>query len=548
MKKQIFIAFCLPVLLGLAVKSEAQSVVINEALSSNSSFDYDDFFQYEDWIELYNDGGILNLSGYYLSDDPDTLDKWMFPSSNPGLTTILPGGHLRIWCDDDEQQGEDHTNFKLSSEGETVFLVEPDGTTIIDSVTLGLAQSDISYGRTCDGCAEWQFFNFPTPDAPNSDIPLPVSTLFINEYQVANTSTLFDEAFNYHGWVEIFNPNDYQVNLSGYVLELGGEQHTFDNNEPWKTTIDGNDFQIFWLDGNPELGSNHLEIVPASSGTLNLFGYDGSLVDGVEFDASTPVDVSQGRSTDGSPLWTEFATPTPRVTNALQIIPPAALVINEAQSDNFITYTDETGEYEDWIELHNPTSSPIDVAGYYITDRLDRPQKWQVPVTSGDSTVIPPGGFVVLFADENGSQGWNHMNFKLSSFGEPLALRSPDGFTVADSVFIPELSQDRSWGREFDAHPNWIEFFIPTPNASNGVNSIDNAGSEVAYMLFPNPCLWTTPVHFPAAATIYNHNGQSVRYIQGKGAYNLDLPRGHYLVVWPQVVGSSTQASRLIIQ
>ena len=177
MKKQIFIAFCLPVLFGLAVKSEAQSVVINEALSSNSSFDYDDFFQYEDWIELYNDGGILNLSGYYLSDDPDTLDKWMFPSSNPGLTTILPGGHLRIWCDNDEQQGEDHTNFKLSSEGETVFLVEPDGTTIIDSVTLGLAQSDISYGRTCDGCAEWQFFNVPTPDAPNSDIPLPVSTI-----------------------------------------------------------------------------------------------------------------------------------------------------------------------------------------------------------------------------------------------------------------------------------------------------------------------------------------------------------------------------------
>ena len=78
------------------------------------------------------------------SDDPDTLDKWMFPSTNPGLTTILPGGHLRIWCDDDEQQGEDHTNFKLSGDGETVFLVEPNGFTIVDSITFGLAQTDIS--------------------------------------------------------------------------------------------------------------------------------------------------------------------------------------------------------------------------------------------------------------------------------------------------------------------------------------------------------------------------------------------------------------------
>ena len=67
---------------------EAQSLVINEVLASNSSFDYDDFFQFEDWIEIYNGGGILNLEGYHLSDDPDTLDKWMFPSTNPGLTTI----------------------------------------------------------------------------------------------------------------------------------------------------------------------------------------------------------------------------------------------------------------------------------------------------------------------------------------------------------------------------------------------------------------------------------------------------------------------------
>lgn len=547
MKKTWQVSLFLILLCGAMSDAEAQSVVINEALSSNSSFDYDDFFQYEDWIELYNDGGILNLSGYYLSDDPDTLDKWMFPSTNPGLTTILPGGHLRIWCDDDEQQGEDHTNFKLSSEGETVFLVEPDGITIMDSITIGLAQTDISYGRSCDGCSDWQFFNVPTPNAPNADIPLPVSTLFINEYQAANTSTLFDEAFNYHGWVEIFNPNDYQVNMSGYVLELGGVEHTFDNNEPWKTTIDGNDFQIFWLDGDLEMGSNHLGIMPGFTGPLNLYGNDGSLVDFVDFDSSTPENVSQGRSTDGSPLWTTFSIPTPRVTNALQIIQPAELVINEVQSDNFISYTDNAGEYEDWVELHNPTNSPIDIAGYFVTDRLDRPQKWQVPVTPNDSTVIPPGGFVVLFADENGSEGWNHMNFKLSSLGEPLALRSPDGFTVADSVFVPALGQDRSWGREFDAHPNWTTFFIPTPNASNGVNTVEDMGNQTPHMLYPNPSSGTTPVYFSSPAEVYNGMGQPVQSIVRQGSYNLNLPSGHYLVIWSKEINGGREASRLII-
>ena len=117
-------------------------------------------------------------------------------------------------------------------------------------------------------------------------------------------------------------------------------------------------------------------------------------------------------------------------------------------------------------------------------------------MTAGDSTVIPAGGFVVLFADENGSEGWNHMNFKLSSLGEPLALRSPDGFTVADSVFVPELGQDRSWGREFDAHPNWITFFIPTPNASNGVNSVEVVDSHTTHELYPNPSVVGTPIFF----------------------------------------------------
>jgi len=525
----------------------AQSLVINEVLASNSSFDYDDFFQFEDWIEIYNTGGILNLEGYHLSDDPDTLNKWVFPSSNPGLTTILPGGHVRIWCDDDEQQGEDHTNFKLSSEGETVFLVEPDGQTIIDSITFGLAQTDISFGRSCDGCADWVYFNVPTPDAPNSAADLPVSTLFINEYQAANTSTVFDEQFNYSSWIEVFNPNDFQVNLSGYQVVLNGATHTFNNEQPWKTTIEAGEFQIFWLDGMTNMGSNHMGLVPNASGTMQLLGNDGTVVDEIEYDHGLTTDISSGRSTDGSPLWTTFNIPTPRVTNALQIITPANVVINEAQSDNFITYSDNASEFEDWVELHNPTAAPIDIAGYFLTDRLDRPMKWQVPSTAGDSTIIPPGGFLVLFADEDGSQGWNHMNFKLSSLGEPLALHSPDGFSVADSVFMPSVMQDRSWGRQFDAHPNWVEFFIPTPDASNGANDVAEIQPQ-EFTYFPNPIASGGLIHVNSAATVYDLYGRLVLTISQSGTWNINLPSGTYAVIGETLAGEKTGAERLIVQ
>lgn len=525
----------------------AQSLVLNEVLASNSSFDYDDFFQFEDWIEIYNAGGILNLEGYHLSDDPDTLNKWAFPSSNPGLTTILPGGHMRIWCDNDEQQGEDHTNFKLSSEGETVFLVEPDGQTIVDSITFGLSQTDISYGRSCDGCEEWVYFNLPTPDAPNATMDLPVSTLFINEYQATNTSTVFDEQFNYSSWIEVFNPNDFQVNVSGYQVELNGSTHTFNNEQPWKTTIEAGEFQIFWMDAMINFGSNHMGFAPSASGTMKLLGNDGTIVDEIEYDHGLTADVSSGRSTDGSPLWTTFNIPTPRVTNALQIITPANVVINEAQSDNFITFTDDASEFEDWVELHNPTAAPIDIAGYFLTDRLDRPMKWQVPSTAGDSTIIPPGGFVVLFADEDGPQGWNHMNFKLSSLGEPLALRSPDGFSVADSVFMPSVMQDRSWGRQFDAHPDWIEFFIPSPNASNGANDVAEIQPQ-NFSCYPNPIASGGLIHVNRAATVYDLYGRLVHTISQFGTWSVNLPSGTYAVIGETFAGEKTGAVRLIVQ
>lgn len=530
---------------GVIMHSQGQDLVLNEILASNTSYDYDDFFQYEDWVEVYNGGGIQNLAGYYLSDDPDSLDKWMFPFSNPGLTTILPGGHIRIWCDDDEQQGEDHANFKISNEGETLFLIEPDAVTIIDSITIGLQQTDISYGRNCDGCQTWQYFNVPTPEAPNSASVLPSATLYINEYQSVNTATVFDESFTYSAWVEVFNPNDFQVNLAGYILELGSQTHAFSQQAPWLTTIEANGFQLFWLDGNAENPANHTGLLPFENAVLSLKYFDGTIIDAVDWNISLAENTSRGRVSDGSPNWTDFATPTPRVTNSLQIILPENVVINEAQSDNFITHADTEGEFDDWIELYNPTDLPFDLAGYYVSDRLDLPQKWQIPTTAGDSTVIQPGDFLMLYADENGSQGWNHMNFKLSSTGEPIALRSPDGFSVADSVFVPPLSPDRSWGRQYDAGAPWVEFFIPTPNASNGPMSTLPVHHDPKSNIYPNPIGTGAIVNFPDKGRLFDMHGRVVFVWSSAQRIAVNLPSGLYLA---HITGTQgTQVQKILV-
>ena len=192
--KQLFFVM----LMFVGATASAQ-LYINEVMASNREGIFDDFFERDDWIEIYNSGGIQNLAGYYLSDNPDLLTQWQFPSTNAGLTTVLPNSHLLIWVDNDPEQGEDHTNFRLSGDGETIYLVMPDGETIIDQITYPEQARDISYGRSCDGCSDWVFFNNSTPDDENMELEMPTMSLFINEVQFENDSYIADPAGDSNG-------------------------------------------------------------------------------------------------------------------------------------------------------------------------------------------------------------------------------------------------------------------------------------------------------------------------------------------------------------
>jgi hypothetical protein len=59
-----------------------------------------------------------------------------------------------------------HTNFKLSSSGEDLFLTNPQSVTI-DQISFGSIGQDISYGRQPDGSDSWFLFNEATPEDSN---------------------------------------------------------------------------------------------------------------------------------------------------------------------------------------------------------------------------------------------------------------------------------------------------------------------------------------------------------------------------------------------
>ncbi len=67
----------------------AQTLHINEIMADNQTGTMDEFNQQEDWVEIYNSGGVFNLAGCYVSDDPDSLTKWQIPVTDPTATFML---------------------------------------------------------------------------------------------------------------------------------------------------------------------------------------------------------------------------------------------------------------------------------------------------------------------------------------------------------------------------------------------------------------------------------------------------------------------------
>jgi hypothetical protein len=143
-------------------------IVINEFMASNATCVQDPQGDYDDWLELLNvSEEVVDLSGMYLSDSEYDPTKWSFPEG----TTMAPGECLLIWADDDTSaQTGLHTNFKLSSGGETILLVDADsqGNELIDSVTYGALGSDVAYGRYPDGHSALLVLVAPTPGERNS--------------------------------------------------------------------------------------------------------------------------------------------------------------------------------------------------------------------------------------------------------------------------------------------------------------------------------------------------------------------------------------------
>ena len=147
-------------------QATTSSVVINELMAGNDTTLADPQGDFNDWIELFNmTDEAVDLSGMYLSDNPENPLKWEFPDG----TVIDAGGYVLVWADEDGGDEGLHANFKLSADGETVWLYDTDTNqnALLDTVTFTAQTADQSIGRVPNGGDEWQVLTTPSPLAEN---------------------------------------------------------------------------------------------------------------------------------------------------------------------------------------------------------------------------------------------------------------------------------------------------------------------------------------------------------------------------------------------
>lgn len=127
------------------------------------------------------------------------------------------------------------------------------------------------------------------------------------------------------------------------------------------------------------------------------------------------------------------------------LVPAAGPRINEFMAANTRTLVDEDGDRSDWIEIHNPDPTPINLNGWHLTDQSTNLTQWVFP-----NVTVPANGYLLVFASEKDRRVVGrplHTNFRLNDEGEFLALVRPDGVTV-EHLFNPFPTQpaDISYG------------------------------------------------------------------------------------------------------
>jgi hypothetical protein len=287
--------------------------------------------------------------------------------------------------------------------------------------------------------------------------------IVINEV-LANARNATNSDGTVSDWVELYNPSNSSVDLSGMSLT---DQLTTPRRWifPQGSIIPALGFRTIRF--NPDLPSSTNLVsglntgfgLKATGDSIYLFNRPasgGELLDGLTFGLQAP-DWSLGRVPNGGAAWT-LTLPSAGAANIAAVMgDPTQLKVNEWMAN--------PASGDDWFEIYNPTPQPVALGGLHLTDDAADRSKFVIAARSYIASGLL--GFQRFQADNTPANGADHVNFRLSQDGEALAITDQYGSFI-DTITFGQQAAGVSEGRLPDGSATVLTFpETPTPGESN---------------------------------------------------------------------------------
>ena len=154
------------------------------------------------------------------------------------------------------------------------------------------------------------------------------------------------------------------------------------------------------------------------------------------------------------------------VASALTTAHADNLVINELMASNAGVVMSPATNFDSWIELYNPNTKAIDLAGMYLSKDPANLTFWKMPNDIGS---VPAKGFKVIWLGSNDILSCQ-APFKLDCDGNTICLSDKNGQLIT-SVDYPQAMSRTAWARTTDGGDAWSWTDTPTPGATNATST-----------------------------------------------------------------------------
>jgi hypothetical protein len=494
----------------------------------------------DDFIELYNADPLpVALGGLWLGDHPASP----VPGAPPPPGHVLPplsfisGQDFAVFvADGDPERGADHLNFQLAGEQGLLSLATltsgPDNSPVVDqvldAVVYGPQTRDVSQGRSPSGAPQFAFFDQPSPGGGNPGTPVVtnVTQLTLDLVSLTNLwryhqtgpladgwqATHFadadwpeDRAVFWHDSDPLSAPTntplalgqityyfrarfEFPTNTAGFELRArtvvdDGLVAYLNGHELFRHNLDPNDTITPDLRADRTVGDARLE-TPFTGDSVHLREGENVLA----------VEVHQASSGSSDVVFGLELQALLTLTNTLP--GGAAARLSEVFATGQMGANPSLAAV-DFIELFNPTATPVDLAGASLTDDPAQPRRWVFPPGS----VVPAGSYLaiacqsawpasatntgfglgargggVFFYDVPGSGGGqlDAVRYGLQAAGYSLGrsaiesgwtlnLPTPGEPNVAAALGNPSFLAINEWMARPATGDDWFELFNPNP-------------------------------------------------------------------------------------